>query len=390
MNFNDLVDRTHTSAIKWSHEAFGIPKDVIPLWVADMDFLTPKPVIDALQERVKHGIFGYTRADDAYYDAVISWMNRRHNWQIHKEWIVVLPGVVPAINIAIQAFTKPNEAVMVQKPVYTPFFASIMNNQRKVVNSPLLLKGDKYYIDFADFEQKIIENQVKLFIMCSPHNPVGRVWKEQELRKIGEICVKHGVIMVVDEIHHDLILKPNKHFVFASLDEQFANIAITCTAPSKTFNLAGLYTANIMISNPDLRERFNQQVQAIGIKSANLLGYLGCRVAYECGDQWLDNLCDYLYENKQYIKTYIEKNMPKIKVIDSEATYLLWLDMRELGLSQEKLESFVLNEAKLWLNHGPSYGDEGLGFERLNMGCPRSLLEQAMNQLKLAYHKFGF
>ena len=377
-NFDQYVNRRNTQSVKWDL----CPEDVLPLWVADMDFPSPKEVISLLQERVLHGIYGYSYPQESYYNAIINWMKRRHNWLIEKDWIVLTPGIVTALNIIVQAFTKEKETVLIQRPVYNPFTNAIENNNRKLVNSPLVNVNGSYEIDFNDFEQKIINNNVKLFIMCSPHNPVGRVWRKDELEKIGDICLKYNVLIVVDEIHHDLVFKGYKHLPFASLKREYSDNCITCTSPGKTFNLAGLKVSNVIIKNKDIRDKYKSFLEKISLTSVNLFGMLACEASYNMGEKWLDDLIDYLEENKKMVQNFFAKEIPTVKVTDSEATYLLWLDFRKFGLDNTELENLIFKEAKLWLNQGYVYGIEGSGFVRLNIACTKHILDKALNQLK--------
>ena len=388
MNFNEVINRKNTGSVKWdTMEARGMPSDILPLWVADMDFKAPEGVIKALSERVEHGIYGYTLPTDSYYDAVINWMDRRHDWKIEKDWIILAPGIVPAIHFAVQTYTKVGEGVLIQRPVYNPFTEAVVNNGRKLINSPLVVKGDRYEMDFEDFEKKIVDNKVKLFILCSPHNPVGHVWTREELIIMGDICLKHHVLVVADEIHHDLIFKGKKHIPFASLGSKYSNITITCTSPSKTFNLAGLQISNIIIENKEILKRLNSYLESIALTMSNVFGMIGCEAAYNTGEQWLEELIDYLEGNKKLIQEFVTEKFPMIKVIDSEATYLLWVDFRGLGIEQEALEKLLIEEAKLWLTGGYIYGDEGRGFQRINLACPRSTIEKMLKQLEDALIK---
>jgi cystathionine beta-lyase len=388
MNFNDVVDRKNTGSIKWDMmDQFQKPKDVLPLWVADMDFKAPEGVLKALKDRVEHGILGYTKPGDSYYEAVVNWMMRRHDWRIKREWIVITPGIVPALNFIVQAFTKVGDSVLVQRPVYNPFMEAVVNNGRKLVNSPLVLKNDRYEIDFEDVEKAIVENNVKLFILCSPHNPVGRVWNRDELITLGDICLKYNVFVVVDEIHHDLVFKGNKHIPFASLGEEYSKKCITCTAPSKTFNLAGLQLSNVIIENQEILQKLNSYLEGMALTMGNIFGIIGFEAAYNTGEEWLEELMDYIEDNKKMVQEFMAEKFPVIRVIDSEATYLLWVDFRGLGMRQEELNHFLLHEAKLWLNDGRIYGEEGDGFERINIACPRSLLEKGLKQLEEALRK---
>jgi len=388
MNFNEIINRKNTGSIKWDMmEQFQKPLDVLPLWVADMDFKAPIGVLNALSEVIEHGVFGYTTPRQSYYEAVVNWMRRRHDWQIKKDWIIVTPGVVPIIHFIVAQFTKPLDSVLIQRPVYSPFTDVILDNGRTLVNSSLEIRNGRYEIDFIDFEKKIIDNQVKLFILCNPHNPIGRVWTKEELITIGDICLKYNVLVVVDEIHHDLVFKKYKHIPFASLGHRYGNNCITCTAPSKTFNLGGLKVANIIVENQEIFEKLTSYLESIDLIMCNTFGIIGCESAYLTGETWLNELMDYIESNKKYVQDFITKKLPMIKVIDSEATYLLWIDFRGLGLNKLELENFLIQEAKLWLNHGDSYGEEGSGFQRLNLACSHAILEDGLVQLEKALFK---
>lgn len=382
IDFDESVNRRNTGSVKWDMS----PHDVLPLWVADMDFKVPQEVIRVLKERVMHGVFGYTYPQDSYYQAVIDWMKRRHNWQIEKDWIIITPGIVTALYIIVQAFTKEEDAILVQQPVYNPFMNAITDNKRKLVNSPLVNVDGYYKINFEDFEQKIIDNNVKLFIMCSPHNPVGRVWTKEELMKMGEICLKHNVLIVVDEIHHDLVYKAYKHIPFASINTEFSNQCITCTAPSKTFNLAGLKVSNIIIENKTIRKKYLDFIKRISLGTSNTFGLLACETSYNYGDKWLEDVIEYIEENKKLVIDYFAKNFPQIKITNSEATYLLWIDCRSLNIDYKELEEKMFNDAKVWLNHGYVYGDEGKGFVRLNLACTKEVLKQALERMKKVFY----
>jgi cystathionine beta-lyase len=388
MSFNEVVNRRNTGSVKWDMmDEFQKPKDVLPLWVADMDFKAPEGVLKALMDRVDHGVLGYTQPTDSYYEAVVNWMMHRHNWRIKKDWIIITPGIVPALNFVVQAFTKAGEGVLIQRPVYNPFMEAVVNNGRKLVNSTLVFNKDRYEIDFEDVEKRIVENNVKLFIMCSPHNPVGRVWTREELITLGDICLKHDVLVVVDEIHHDLVFKSNKHIPFASLGEKYSNNCITCTAPSKTFNIAGLQLSNLIIENKEILQKLNSYLESMALTMSNIFGIIASEAAYNTGEEWLEELLDYIEGNKKLVQEFIAEKFPFIKVIDSEATYLLWVDFRGLGMKREELNHFLLQEAKLWVNDGMIYGEEGSGFQRINIACPRSLLEKGLQQLEDALQK---
>lgn len=384
-DFDKITPRYNTNSLKYDFaEEFGKPKDILPLWVADMDFPVAEEITAAMQKAVAFGIYGYSIPKDSYYDAVMKWMEQRHHWKTKKEWIVKTPGVVFAIANAIRALTKEGDAVIIQTPVYYPFGKMVQENNRTLIDSPLILNNGRYVMNLADFEEKIVAHSVKLFILCNPHNPVGRVWSKEELQAIGEICLKHGVYVVSDEIHHDFIYPGQEHFVFVNLDERFAQMTLTCTAPSKTFNLAGLQTSNIFIPNEELREAFSKELSKTGYDEINMLGLVACEAAYKHGSEWLEQLLVYLQGNLEYTKQYIQENIPKIHVIEPEGTYLLWLDCRELGLSAKELDELMVNKAGLWLDGGEMFGVSGEGFQRVNIACPRSVLEQALSKLKKA------
>ena len=384
-DFNKIINRNNTKSLKYDFaKERNMPEDLLPLWVADMDFQTSPEIIEALNKAVSHGIYGYSEGKEEYFDAVYSWYNDNFNWQVKKEWLIKTPGVVFAIVLAINALTNEGDSVLIQNPVYYPFTEVIIDNNRKLVNNSLVRNGKKYEIDFEDFEKKIIENNVKLFILCSPHNPVGRVWKKWVLEKIGNICLKHNVKIVSDEIHSDFVYPENKHIVFSSLDEKYQNITITCTAPTKTFNLAGLQISNIFIPNLEIRKKVLKQLDKVGYSQVNLMGLVACEAAYKYGRQWLNELKEYLLDNLNFLRDYLETNIPQIKLIEPEGTYLIWLDCSALGFEDKELEKFIVEKAKLWLDSGYIFGKEGEGFQRINIACPRETLKKALEQLKEA------
>lgn len=384
-DFNKIINRNNTKSLKYDFaKERNMPEDLLPLWVADMDFQTSPEIIEALNKAVSHGIYGYSEGKEEYFDAVYNWYNDNFNWQVKKEWLIKTPGVVFAIVLAINALTNEGDSVLIQNPVYYPFTEVIIDNNRKLVNNSLVRNGKKYEIDFEDFEKKIIENNVKLFILCSPHNPVGRVWKKWELEKIGDICLKHNVKIVSDEIHSDFVYPENKHIVFSSLDEKYQNITITCTAPTKTFNIAGLQISNIFIPNLEIRKKVLKQLDRVGYSQVNLMGLVACEAAYKYGRQWLNELKEYLLDNLNFLRDYLETNIPQIKLIEPEGTYLIWLDCSALGLEDKELEKFIVEKAKLWLDSGYIFGKEGEGFQRINIACPRETLKKALEQLKEA------
>ena len=349
-----------------------------------MDFQTAPPILNRLEKIVRHGIFGYSEGKEDYFQAVSGWYRNHFQWEVERKWLVKTPGVVFAIAAAIRAFTKEGDSILLQQPVYYPFREAIVENNRTLVNSPLKLVNGHYEIDFDDFERKIKENHVKMFLLCSPHNPGGRVWKEWELRKLGDICVEHDVIVVSDEIHSDFVWEDNQHLVFASLSPEYARRTITCTSPSKTFNLAGLQISNIFIPNQQMRRAFRRQIGAAGYSQVGIMGLVACQAAYEEGEEWLLAVKEYIWNNFLFLKEYIEKYMPQIPVIVPEGTYLVWLDFRELGLTEAEREKLIVNKARLWLDSGAMFGEDGEGFERINIACPRIILEKALEQLSEA------
>ncbi len=382
-NFDEIVERKGTNSLKYDFALeLGKPNDILPLWVADMDFKTPIQVRDVLVKTAQHGIFGYTEVKDDYFNAVRDWFANGFDFKIKSEWLVKTPGVVFAIATAIRAFTKEGDAVLIQRPVYYPFSEVIIDNGRKLINSSLVYEDMKYHIDFEDFEQKIVENKVKLFILCSPHNPVGRVWTKDELIKLGEICLRYNCMVVSDEIHCDFVYEGYKHHIFGNLGAEFLNNSIICTAPSKTFNLAGLQVSNIFIANKEIRQKFKLEINKTGYSQLNTMGLVACQKAYENGEAWLIQLKQYLTNNIKFIREFLSEQLPQIKLIEPQGTYLLWLDFKELGINQKELDNLILNKGKLWLDGGTMFGNEGNGFQRINVACSIEVLKIAMFQLK--------
>lgn len=384
-DFDRFIDRRNTDCIKWD---FGMQRkgrdDLLPLWVADMDFRLPEEVIKDITDRVQHGVFGYTDPGDKYRNIVKKWYERRHGFTFDGEDITVTPGVVYAIAIAIRAFTEPGDAVIIQQPVYYPFSETIVLNKRKVVNNQLIYKDGHYEIDFEDFEKKIIDNNVKMFLLCSPHNPVGRVWTEAELTRLAEICDRHRVYVFADEIHSDFVYPGFKHTSFMSLAPELRKRLVLGTSPSKTFNLAGLQVANIIIPDKEMHRSFDRENEAAGYSQPNVLGMVACMSVYTKGEQWLDELLEYLKGNLDYVRKFAAENLPGVKLIEPEGTYLIWLDFSKVVDNHKELEDIIVNKAKLWLDPGIIFGRETNLFERINIACPRSVLEQAMEQLKEA------
>jgi len=387
-NFDEIVDRRNTHCIKYDFaKERGKPEGLIPLWVADMDFRTAPCVTQALVKSAEHSIFGYTdvKREGAYFNAINKWFSERFNFEVKPEWVIKTPGVVFAIYAAIRAYTETDDAVLIQTPVYYPFRESVIDSGRRLVTNPLLYMEGKYKIDFDDFEDKIVKNKVKLFILCTPHNPVGRVWTKEELRRMGEICLKHKALVLSDEIHCDFVFPGNKHTVFGSISGEFLNNSIICTSPSKTFNLAGLQTANVFIADSELRRKFRKEISFTGYSQLNTMGIVSCQAAYEDGGEWVDEMLVYLKKNYVNAKDYISVNLPKIHVNELEGTYLMWLDFNKYKLTDAELDKVMVEKAKLWVSNGTIFGDEGKGFIRINIACPLSVLERALNQLRAAF-----
>ena len=386
VNFDGIIDRRGTSCLKYDFAVErGYPQGILPFWVADMDFRAPQPVIDELTRRVQHGIFGYTDPKESYKEIIVNWMTKHHGWTPSTKALTITPGVVFALAVAIRCFTRPGEAVLLQQPVYYPFTEMIRQNNRELVNSPLVLKDGHYEIDFDDFEEKIVKHDVKLFLLCSPHNPAGRVWTRDELLRMASICLKHNILIVADEIHHEFVRPGFKHTVLASLSPEIAGQTITCTSPSKTFNLAGLQVSNIFIENDELRRKFRAEISAAGYSQPNSLGLFAAQAAYEHGAEWLKELLAYIESNYQKAKAFFAEQMPKVKLIEPEGTYLLWLDFSAYGLTDEELDDIIINDANLWLDSGHIFGKAGRGFQRLNIACPWSTLENGLQHLAKAF-----
>ena len=383
LDFDRIIDRKNTRCLKYDFAVKrGMPEDVLPLWVADMDFETSSYIEDALTERVQEGIFGYSDVQTPYFEIIRDWMIRHHDWEPQEKWLIKTPGVVFALAMAVKAYTDPGDKVLLQQPVYYPFSEVITDNGREVVSNDLVLTEDgTYKIDFADFEQKIIANGIKLFLLCSPHNPVGRVWTKEELEKIGDICVKHGVTVVSDEIHNDFIWE-GTHTVFAGIKKEFADISITCTSPSKTFNLASMLISNIFIPNQILRRKFRKEMDRAGISQLSVLGLVATEAAYAHGDEWYAAMKNYVRDNIVFARAYVEENLPGVRMIDTQGTYLIWLDFRQTGLTVEQLDHKIIYEAGLWLDSGKIFGKTGEGFERINVACPRAVLQEALDRIR--------
>lgn len=384
-NFDKIIERKGTNSIKYDRENIE-DSQLIPMWVADMDFETLPEVKDALIKRAEHGVFGYAAVTDEYYQSVMNWLKDRHDFLVEKDWIITTPGVVTALKLAVRAYTQENDNILILKPVYYPFDASIELNNRNVIECPMVFKNNRYSCDFDLFEKCIIDNDVKLFILCNPHNPIGKVWSQDDLYKMGMICKKHNVIIVSDEIHMDFVYEGYKHYPMYNIDESFKDFTIICTAPSKTFNLAALQTSNIIIASEKLRQMFIDEKSKSGVNDPNIFGMEACKAAYTYGSKWVDELIDYLAGNIQYMKDFFEQYLPDIKVIEPEGLYLVWVDFRSLNMNHEELEEFMLKKAHLWLDEGYIFGTGGSGFERFNVATPRIVLQKALEQLRDAVY----
>ncbi|NMB08937.1 MAG: pyridoxal phosphate-dependent aminotransferase [Tissierellia bacterium] len=383
-NFDELVDRRNSDSVKWRElEEFQGEKDVLPMWVADMDFKSSDEIIEALKTRVEHGIFGYPYIDDSFYESIINWIKNRYNWEIKKEWILFTPGVVMGLNIGVRELVEEGEKVLVQSPVYPPFYRVVNNNKRIVNNVPLIHNGEKFVMDYENLEKKI-DDDTKLMMLCSPHNPVGRVWTKEELIKLGDICINNNIIIISDEIHCDLTLKGHKHIPLASISKELEERTITLMAPSKTFNIAGLHTSVAIIPNENLRNKYSRAIEIMEIGNISIFGALALETAYNHGGQWLKEVMEYIESNIDFAIDYINKNIPEIKVHKPEGTYLLWLDFRSLNKSSDEISEALIKNGKVYLNDGRPYGPGGEGYFRLNIACPRAILEDGLNRIEKA------
>lgn len=382
-DFDCYIQRKGTNCLKYDFALRrGMPEDVLPFWVADMDFATSSYIQDALKKRAMHPIFGYSETGEEYFDAVSGWMKKHHNWEVKRNWLIKTPGVIFAVAMAVKAYTEPGDKVLIQRPLYYPFAETIIANNRVAVSNSLYLGEDnRYHIDFEDFEKKIKDNNIKLFLLCNPHNPSGRDFTREELTMIGDICLKHNVTVLSDEIHNDFVFK-GKHTVFASVKKEFEDICVVCTSASKTFNIATMLVSNIFIPNRDLKKRFQKEVYAAGISQLNIMGLLATQAAYEYGDEWYESMHAYVKGNIEYVKEYVHNNLPGIKVIDSEGTYLMWLDFRNTGINSDEINRRMINDARLWLERGEIFGEEGEGFQRLNIATPRTNLTECLERIR--------
>lgn len=379
INFDEMIPRRDTNSVKWDSAADA---EALPMWVADMDFRTAPAITEALRQRVEHGIFGYTRVPDAYYEAVVNWFARRHGWQMQQEWILYTISVVPALSATIKALTEPGDKVLMQTPVYNCFFSAIRNNGCEIADNRLIYENNTYRIDFEDLERKASDDKVKLMLLCNPHNPAGRVWTREELTRIGEICLRHGVTVVSDEIHCEFAYPGHAYTPFASISDDFLHRSVTCVSPSKAFNIAGLQIANIVCADEAVRQRINEVINLHEINNVNPFGVIATIAAYNEGESWLLQLLDYLRGNYECMRDYCARHLPDFPIAELEGTYLAWMDCRKLRLSSRELEERLLQEAELWLNAGTMYGDAGEGFMRWNLACPRARMLEGLERFR--------
>ena len=386
-NFDEIIPREGTNSVKYDFRKrmFG-KEDVTPMWVADMDFRTPDFIMEAIRQRAEHEILGYTIRPESFYDAIINWNLRKHGWELKKEWLSFSPGVVPAVNMAVMAFSSPGDKIILQPPVYHPFYHAITNHDRKILKNPLKLENGRFNMDFEDLKNKI-DDQTSMILLSSPHNPGGSVWHKSELEELGKICKENDITIISDEIHADLILYDNKHTPLASISKELADITVTTMAPSKTFNLAGLSTSYVIASNPELLKKYNKALEKTHVWHGNIFGSVALQAAYNHGSDWLEQLLDYVEGNIDFVDRFFKENLPEVKVIIPEATYLVMLDFRELGLSNEELKKLMIEEAGVGMNDGASFGKEGDGFQRMNVACPRPVVEKALVNIEKAIKK---
>lgn len=387
MIFDTIIDRKNTYCDKWDYlERYYGEKDMLGLWVADMDFAVPQAVTDAIVKRAAHPIYGYTEIDENYYDAMIEWYRRRHNYSIEKEWIVYGPGVIPAICFLIQAFSDEGDKVIIQEPVYHPFKKCILSNDRVPLINELAYDKERYYMDLKALEEQIDE-RTKLMILCSPHNPIGRVWSKEELTAVGNLCIRHNIMLIADEIHGDITYSGYRHIPFASISEEFADHCVLCNAPNKSFNIAGLQGCNVIIKNPVIRKKYLEYIDKFHMAEFTPLSMVAHQAAYAHGGEWFDELLVYLEKNIKFTVDYLQRNLPAVKVVQPEATYMIWIDFRGTGLSPEEINDKLIKEAKVALNDGFMFGETGAGFQRMNIACPKKILEQALERIVSAFQK---
>ncbi len=383
-DFDKVIPRDNTACVKYDlREAYFNKSDVLPMWVADMDFATPEFIREAVIQRANHPIYGYSFRADEYYHSIIEWLKNRWSWNIEKDWILYSPGIVPGINFAVQSFTQPGDGIIVQPPVYFPFFDAVKSNGRRLVRNLLVNNNGRYEFDYDDLERAAKESA--MILLSSPHNPVGRCWTRNELAKLGDICRKHGVIIISDEIHGDLIMPGYKHIPLASIAPEIADVTVTCVAPSKTFNLAGLATSSMIISNEELRGRFKKLLDELHISGGNLFGAVASQAGYEHGGTWLDELMQYVRNNYDFLESSLKRDFTTIEPVILEATYLAWLDFRKTGMKDKVIKDTLIQKCGLGFSHGPVFGEGGGGFQRINLAAPRVKIEEAVDRLKAVF-----
>ncbi len=378
-NFDEIIPRRGTNSLKWDTAG---DDNTLPMWVADMDFRTAPEVIEALEKRAKHGIFGYVKVPETYYASIIGWFQRRHGLAIEKEWILYTTGVVPALSVIVKSLTAPGDKILIQTPVYNCFFSVVRNNGREIVTNSLIYENGTYCIDFDDLEKKAADPQVKLLLLCNPHNPAGRVWTRQELLRLGEICLRNNVRIIADEIHCELVAPGHKYLPFASLSGEFLQHSVTCTSPSKAFNLAGLQVANIFAADEETRNKINQTLKADELAALNSFAAESLIAAYDNGEEWLNELNRYIHDNYLYLKDFLHRHLPRLTALPLEGTYLAWIDCSATGQTSGEITQTLLEKEKLWINPGSMYGTEGDNFIRLNIACPRTLLTEGLEKIK--------
>ncbi|OEF96601.1 MalY/PatB family protein [Desulfuribacillus alkaliarsenatis] len=380
-NFCEVIDRANTNTMKWNCKSIFGEDDVLPFWVADMDFKSPQPVIDSLANRAEHGIYGYTLPGRSYKESITNWITNRHNWEVNQDWILTLPTLIYGITLIMRTFSNVGDQIVIQQPVYHPFARIVNSNQRELSVNELVYENGSYKIDFDDLEQRLANPKTKIFLLCSPHNPVGRVWTKDELKQMGELCLKHDVFIISDEIHWDLVFADYKHIPTASISEEIANITFTCTAPTKTFNLAGLHISNLIISCKQKRKQIITEINNAGLNDNNIFGLIALEAAYTHGERWLVDLMVYLHRNLQLIEQHVQANWPAVKLVQLEGTYLAWLDIKSTGASDEEIQKRLVKEAKVALHMGSTFGQGGEGFLRMNFACPHSMLKIGLQRM---------
>ncbi len=388
-DFDKVVDRTGTESLKWVYPRKVLKvEDALPMWVADMDFEAPPAVVEAIRRRAAHGIYGYPLIPPSFWQAAIDWLKRRHGWDVRKDWMAKTPGIVPALNYCVRAFTKPGDGVIIQTPVYFPFYHAVENNGRRLIRNPLTFDGRRYAMDLDDLERKLDQGG-RLLILCSPHNPVGRVWTREELEALGRLAAGRDLVIVSDEIHHDLVYSGHRHHILATLSPDLADRTVTCVAPSKTFNTPGLSTAAVVASNPKHLQAFKDETERAGFELGQVFGIVGFEAAYAHGEDWLDELLPYLEANVDVMEKFLEERVPGVRLVRPEGTYLALLDCRGLGLEPAALNDFFLKTARVYFTDGAMFGEEAAGFVRINFGCPRALLVEALERIERAVKELG-